>query len=320
MNLKPIYNLGKMRFKIEPVTPLLIKSRETIDPTRPEMEFVRLITPYGETVHIPGSSLKGAIRSHCERLCRSLGLDVCDILDTRREGNSCIGRHRRNQRETKGRMEEITPYRAHCCICRTFGSMNLASRVLFSDAFPWSWDAEEREKEKAIEEINKFINIRPGTAIDRRKGSVKGGALWEMEVLAGGTFYCELTIRNYQLYQLALILLSFHHLNAGLQKLGFGKTRGLGRVKVSVEELEIQQYPLLNAGKGKICGIGIVQGLQGEYDLVDNDEVDSPVCQEESLLFHRFSLAESEAEELLQKILSSKHWKAFQEKFKGGEN
>jgi CRISPR-associated RAMP protein (TIGR02581 family) len=318
MNLKPIYNLGKIRFKIEPVTPLLIKSRETIDPTRPEMEFVRLITPYGETVHIPGSSLKGAIRSHCERLCRSLGLDVCDILGS--EGGSCVDKAGKEQSEKGEKIEGIVPYRNHCCICRTFGSMNLASRVLFSDAFPWSWNAEEREKAKAIEEINKFINIRPGTAIDRRKGSVKGGALWEMEVLAGGTFYCELTIRNYQLYQLALVLLSFHHLNAGLQKLGFGKTRGLGRVRVSVEELEIQQYPLLNAGKGKICGIGIVQGLQKEYDLVDNDEVDSPVSPEESLLFHRFSLGGNEAEELLQKILSSEHWKAFREKFKGGEN
>ena len=49
-------------FAIEPRGPLLIKSgREAgADPTLPDMNFVRTYHPtLGETVYLPGSSLKG---------------------------------------------------------------------------------------------------------------------------------------------------------------------------------------------------------------------------------------------------------------------
>ncbi|MGB9877934.1 MAG: RAMP superfamily CRISPR-associated protein [bacterium] len=315
MNLKAVYNVAKLSYNIEPATPLLIKSRETIDPTRPEMEFVRLKTPFGESVYLPGSSLKGAIRAHAERICRSLGLYVCDILDTKQKGESCVGRAQRKNQEL-----EIVPYKDHCCVCRLFGSTSLASRVLFNDAFPWQEGKSEEEKAKAIEEIKKFINVRPGIAIDRKKGSVKGGALWEMEVLAGGTFYGELTIKNYQLYQLGLLLLTLHHMNSGLQKLGFGKSRGLGRVIVNIEGLEIQQLPVLGWEEGKIFGLGVKKELRGSYDLLEEDEVESPVNCAADWLSARFYLGKEEVQKLLEGILSSNHWSLFLEKFKEGGN
>ena len=62
-------NQIRIDLSLTPRAPLLIRSgRKGADPTRPELECVR--TEWGgvKSVYIPGSSLKGVMRSHAERL------------------------------------------------------------------------------------------------------------------------------------------------------------------------------------------------------------------------------------------------------------
>ncbi|MHC5833217.1 MAG: RAMP superfamily CRISPR-associated protein, partial [Nostoc sp.] len=59
--------------------PILIKSgKEGAGPTKPDMEFVETYHARGRSIYLPGSSLKGAIRAHAERIVRTVGKDRRD--------------------------------------------------------------------------------------------------------------------------------------------------------------------------------------------------------------------------------------------------
>ena len=73
---KRLVNQCTIDFSLIPCSPILIKSgREGADPTKPDMEFVETYHGGGRSVYLPGSSLKGAIRAHAERIVRTVGRD-----------------------------------------------------------------------------------------------------------------------------------------------------------------------------------------------------------------------------------------------------
>ena len=66
---KCLFNEAIIKLTIEPVGPILIKAGDSgSDPTKPDMSFVRTMRNGESTVYLPGSSLKGFLRSHCEKL------------------------------------------------------------------------------------------------------------------------------------------------------------------------------------------------------------------------------------------------------------
>src|ERR1700733_14339000 len=85
---KKLLNEAIFHLTISAEGPLLVKSgTETWDPAVPDMQFVR--TRRGgqaETVFIPGSSLKGTLRSYSEKIVRTLDVFCCDPFD---EDHSC---------------------------------------------------------------------------------------------------------------------------------------------------------------------------------------------------------------------------------------
>ena len=71
---KKFVNHCTIDLTIIPDGPILIKSgKEGADPTKPDMEFVETYHAGGRTIYLPGSSLKGAIRAHAERIVRTVG-------------------------------------------------------------------------------------------------------------------------------------------------------------------------------------------------------------------------------------------------------
>jgi CRISPR-associated RAMP protein (TIGR02581 family) len=196
--------------------PILVKAGDTgADPTRPDMEFVRTYRSGTLTVYLPGSSLKGALRAHCEKILRSLAPDAerrryaCD--PTSRD-NSC-GRN--------------AGYAGSCHACRLFGNTGLRGRVSFHDAYP--------EGAVRLEERN-------GVAIDRVYGSVSGGKLYNFEVMTQGRLKTALHVSNFTIGQLGLLAFALRDLRDGRLALGFGKSRGLGRVGVELTGLTVR-YP-----------------------------------------------------------------------------
>ena len=260
---KKLYNQARIVYQVKPVTPLLIKTgKESFDPTKPDMEFVRTRTPYGEVPYLPGSSLKGVIRSHGERIVRTLNLKCCDLT-----AKDC---GRKINKETP--LEDR--YGEHCYICKTFGSTSLSSRMRITDANPWSVEAGDEEIASIAASLDSHVptSRRTNVKIDRQKGASAGTALFDTEVVTGGSFQGEIVLVNYQLWQLALLSLVFRDIDSGFQRVGASKSRGLGRVSFQVRDFQLQQYGALAAEPGELRGIGCLEDkLVQRYKLIGSD-------------------------------------------------
>jgi CRISPR-associated protein Csm3 len=252
---KDARNLAKLTLCLVPEGPLLIKSREGLDPTRPDMEFVRLKTPYGEALYVPGSSLKGVIRSAIEALLKTMDKStppICDPLDPR-EG-ACTSQ-RNKQLKNIPRSGKL-PYKDHCDVCKMFGSTELAGRIRVGDLMPWRIEQAAEERKQAVKALDSHLSVRTGVAIDRRTGQAKGGALYELETVCGGEFYGEITMQNIELWQLGLLWLALTRLDDGTLRLGLGKSRGLGRVRLTVERFTFEQFGARALQTGVLYGAG----------------------------------------------------------------
>jgi len=254
---KQLVNEASFKFVIEPDGPILIKAGESgADPTRPDMEFVRTRWPGSEEpdVYLPGSSLKGVIRAHCERIVRTVGSERpredglwnCDPLHSQ---GSCS----RKLESKRDKWSGSKLYRQSCFACRIFGNTVIAGHMRITDAYPQGM--------VRIEERN-------GVAIDRIFGSVAVGP-FKLEVVTQGEFEASLLVRNFTLAQLGLLALALRDLKLGRVGVGFGKSRGLGRVKARFTEFGVR-YPTatlrngnlaLPRSKGRICGVGELAGV-----------------------------------------------------------
>jgi len=272
---KQWFNQALIEFTIRPEGPILVKSGESqASPVRLDMAFVRTLRGGVETVYLPGSSLKGVLRAHCEQIVRGLGggsegngVWSCDPLDKAR---SCSGRA-----GDKSWPAERT-YNEACFICRMFGHTSLAGRVRTADAYP---------------EGEVHLESRDGVAINRFYGSVEVGP-FTYEVAVGGEFRTRLLVRNFTLAQLGLLVLALRDLKRGRVSVGYGKGRGLGRVTARIESF-IVRYPACElrdgglyllghsgpvAGSDQLAGAGafVAAGADWGYDLPAGDVADLP--------------------------------------------
>jgi len=213
-------NQAKIEITISPVGPLLIKaSDQGADPTKPDMEFVETYYDGDRSVYLPGSSLKGAIRAHCERIVRTLGGNVSACDPVKRESRC------RNLEEKNS----ATLYKNTCTICQIFGSTNISARANIADAYP-------------VDPSDIRLEERNGVAIDRIFGSAVPGALFNFQVLTSGTFKTTINIKNFTTAQLALIALAIRDFDEQRIGIGFAKSRGLGQVNMKVNNVKIH-YP-----------------------------------------------------------------------------
>lgn len=253
------YNRAVLRARITTVTPLRIGAGDiSLDPSGADLTCVRTHhAVHGTTVYIPGSSLKGVIRAAAEASVRGQRFagrtGACD--DPLDPSKSCIARLSSNSRATAKDTPTHEIYKAHCLACRLFGSQQLKGRASLRDLFPWSddpgVDAAFAPCGKNQVSANR-LELRHGVAIDRILGSVKHGPFDQELVPAGIAFFGELALENYQLWQLGLLAVAFDQLNSGIAQLGSGKSRGLGVVRIVIEEIIHEQ-----AGReSHPCGVG----------------------------------------------------------------
>lgn len=259
---KRIVNQAIIELVISPVSPLLIKaSDQGADPTKPDMEFVETYHRGGRSVYLPGSSLKGAIRAHCERIVRTLGSEhsedrkvwACNPL---KENAPC--------RKLKKQHKENTAaiYKDSCKICQIFGSTDIAAHARIADAYP----------------VNSVIlEERNGVAIDRVYGSVAVGP-FNFQVLTVGEFTTKITVKNFTTAQLALIALAIRDFDQQHVGIGFAKSRGLGQVNMKVKHVEIR-YPTAVVDEERLQVLGAqskrfsnAKVVVGAGELVSEDD------------------------------------------------
>ncbi|HGJ67251.1 TPA: CRISPR-associated protein [bacterium] len=274
---KELINEAMINLIIEPDGPILIKAGGSgADPTRPDMEFVRTFQNGKETIYLPGSSLKGVIRSHAERIartvdksskrnrfsCNPLG-SIDDRTDKKGEDYSCNKHFEKKEikEELKNKSDRGSIiYKKSCFICKMFGNTALSSHIQITDAYPISKVKIER---------------RNGVAIDRVFGSVAVGP-FQYEAATEGKFEANISIKNFTIPQLGLLALVLRDIQEQRVPLGFAKSRGLGKIKADIKYAKIS-YPtgeLLNIEDGKLKGIGAFDDIQKDYCLSENDYVE----------------------------------------------
>lgn len=223
---KRFVNHCTLHISIFPRGPLLIKaSNEGADPTKPHMEFVETFHQGGRTIYLPGSSLKGALRAHAERIVRTLG------SDKRPSGPSKLWASNPLDLESLKYLDKLDShdiYKHSSFTDQLFGNTAIASRVRIEDAYPA--DSAQVKTEE-----------RNGVAIDRVFGSVAVGP-FNYQVCTAGEFQTKIHLTNFSLAHLGLIGLVLRDLNEGWFGLGFAKSRGLGLVEVG-DRGAVVQYP-----------------------------------------------------------------------------
>lgn len=247
-----------LRIKVE--GPVLIKSG-LAQVSGPDMAWVRVFRNGREEVYVPGSSLKGTLRSHAERIARTLNPEsACDpFADT-----SC------GRIFDKSKPKTTDAYRNSCLICKLFGSTGFAGRLATADAYAVGTPPEPTQRD--------------GVGIDRFSGGAAHGAKFELEVITEGTFATTLHLRNFELWQLALLGFVLQDLSDGLIRVGMGKSRGLGKVRGEVQQVRIDflgpQAPQVVNGQLALRGVGSLFDGADDYGMAKPDEVNIPYTGE----------------------------------------
>lgn len=246
---KRFVNHCTIELTLIPDGPILIKSgKEGADPTKPDMEFVETYHAGGRSIYLPGSSLKGAIRAHAERIVRTLGSEERPPeITTKLWANNPLVKdtYLEKFKEQNQNQPDIgaSLYKLSSFTDQIFGNTSIASRFRIEDAYP------DKSKPYKIEERN-------GVAIDRVFGSVAVGP-FNYQVCTAGEFNTKIHLKNFTLAQLGLIGLVLRDLNDGWFGLGFAKSRGLGTVQVKLNSAVVQ-YPgcVLSEDKQQIIALG----------------------------------------------------------------
>jgi CRISPR-associated RAMP protein (TIGR02581 family) len=300
-------NQLRLDLSITPRGPLLIRAgRKSVDPTRPDLECVRTTIDRRPTVYIPGSSLKGVMRSHAERLLLSEQIQVTPTFDERAR--------------TALKQDASGPdaYKHTSPLGRTFGNLSLKSRVAVADLLPGGFEEPASAERERLIDLANATEQRNGVGIDRLMGSARRGALFDQEVVVAGRFDGRILLRNVQLYQLALVLLVLRDMEAGFVQLGSGTSRGNGWVGVEIRELVIET----RAGRAPsnlLAGIGMLASSDAGYDLFGNDQVRLPAGVEAKrrLVWDQITIRSQDAIDSLATNLIDGPWTTFLDKAKG---
>lgn len=196
---------------------------------------------------LPGSSLRGVLRSQAERIARTLATydawhtkqspeerrdkfgeicPACNPLTTKTDDpvascnsfiKSTLTMQDRQTLEEKGAEEKL------CLACRLFGSPWNGSRLRVEDASLIPGTGQQK--------VLDFL------AIDRFTGGGRDGAKFDAVALWRPQFKVRLFLENPEGWELGWLALTLRDLHEGLATVGFGAAKGFGRVSIQSPQL-----------------------------------------------------------------------------------
>ena len=174
---------------------------------------------------IPGSSLKGILRTYIERIGQAGILDHGDYkAPCVTSEEMCLTEV--NNKEKRNELKKVSEAyfydyiaKQSCPICHLFGNQMRAAKVSISDStIKGDW-------------LNHY-EVRKGVSIDRDTGIATRGALYDFEVVpASIVFSFEVHCENVSRLELKWLLVSLDSLRNGRLKLGGKVARGLGKIR-----------------------------------------------------------------------------------------
>jgi CRISPR-associated protein Csm3 len=210
------------------LTPLRISSGRADDNTDAPLMRTREGSPY-----IPGSSLRGAIRSEMERILTGIqkpGEHLSCVLFSDDDCNVKIrkllkGSKKEDKKEiSDGDLAKLAESDL-CALCKLFGASIFASRLIIEDAYPM----------QNKEQLSSKLAVRDGIGIDRDTGTTVEGAKFNYEVMeTGPEFEFTMQIENISGHSnkdRMLINLILGLLKQGIY-IGGKRAAGLGKIQL----------------------------------------------------------------------------------------
>ncbi|MBE0427716.1 MAG: CRISPR-associated RAMP protein [Nitrospirae bacterium] len=190
-----------------------------------------VVKDFSDKPIIPGSSLRGILRSTIERIASSLGKNPCMLTSI-----NCVTNSRVLQDEFKKLLEEkdsskimafLNNNSKICPVCRLFGSTVVASKIRVTDLL--------------LRNERSNTSIRHGVGINRDTETSQDKAKFDFEVVPRGSrFSLELIGENLTNDDLALLAVGIQEMSNGNFWIGGNTARGLGKCRL--EKLEIKYF------------------------------------------------------------------------------
>jgi len=220
---------------------------------------------------IPGSSLKGVLRSTIEKLIASLlpelGLHTCGLPteEIRVSEESCPTAHQKAISEERRMHPNDIPQIMErmrndlCHTCQLFGSPFTAAHITVNDLY------------LIDEQWSGTIQVRDGVAIDRDSETAKSGAKYDFEVVPPTTvFKLYVTIENATPTDLQLISIGLSEFVSGFGGIGGLRSRGLGACILN--ELQIRSLKLTDEDRTQRLQRYLLRNMNGKDDGLDVED------------------------------------------------
>lgn len=212
---------------------------------------------------IPGSSLKGVLRSYLERVLKGIEKDVCMISDLCSDNYKTKAQRDRKWEEIKNNLSDNSKkqevlskaiYDDLCEICHLFGSQVSGAKFMIRDS-------------KVVESSFNGFEYRTGNAIDRDTNKTINGALYDLEVVPADTeFEFKAILENPENEDLKNTLFLIKSMENGEVSIGGNVSRGLGGF--DLVDLQIQYIDMKNI---------VNTYIKGERVYVSIDELSEKV-------------------------------------------
>jgi CRISPR-associated RAMP protein (TIGR02581 family) len=207
---------------------------------------------------LPGSSLRGAMRSTVERMVRSLWgpAACCTLFSEPSAGNDCWAGNKKVREkleqatsEGEGLRRDLAQGKGRLCpVCQLFGSTVMAARLKVTDA-------RLKHDQEPVR--------RDGVGIDRDTETAADQIKYDFEVLDRGCeFEFSLHLENADDNDLALLYILLKELEHGMD-VGGKKSRGLGRVMLTAYNVE---YFDARWGLAKFLTEGLAKEEKGAFE------------------------------------------------------
>ena len=181
--------------------------------------------------YIPGSSLRGVLRTTIERIIASLGKNPYQLTSKK-----CVTNSTDLQKEFMGllknkKQSEIDKFLNDnskiCHVCQLFGSTVIASKIRVTDL--------------SLNGERSITSIRHGVAINRDTETAQEKAKFDFETVPkGSSFSFEIIGENLTNNDLALLAIGIQEMMDGNFWIGGNTARGLGKCKL--ENLKIKYF------------------------------------------------------------------------------